>query len=218
MKKNKNKVNQTQNLRNQTKSVRKWYHGKKWRCFPPSTALPHTVINPMEHRVANGHSEGQPAARVRTTQSRWTIALECKKLRLGFRAEEPLRVQRIGLCSRHRFRSWVLLRFCLVILLVFWSCSERLLCWVAATSVRVCFDLVSVVAWEKGICSYVRSTTRVLHWWAAVWDIPSAALHATATDSKSRRDVLSICPRFYSLRSSSSSSQQFELPVLFQYC
>ncbi len=32
------------------------------------------------------------------------------------------------------------------ILLVFGNCSERLLCWVAATSVRVCFELVSVVA------------------------------------------------------------------------
>jgi len=60
------------------------------KMFPPSTPLPHTVINPMEHRVATGHSEGRPAARVRTTQSSWTTALECKKLRrLGFRAEEP---------------------------------------------------------------------------------------------------------------------------------
>lgn len=104
--------------------LRKWYHGKKWRCFPhPPPSLLHTVINPMEHRVATGHSEGQPAARVRTTQSRWPTALECKKQRLGFRAEEPLRVERIGLCSRHRFRSWVLLRLWLFFgfLKLFWT-------------------------------------------------------------------------------------------------
>ncbi len=91
--------------------LRKWYHGKKWRCFPHPPPSPIPSLTPWSTGWRPGIRKGSlqlgyglPKAGYRPT------ALECKKQRLGFRAEEPLRVQRIGLCSRHRFRSWVLLR------------------------------------------------------------------------------------------------------------
>jgi hypothetical protein len=164
--KKKEKVYQTQNLRKKkTKSFRKWYHGKKMKMFPPSTPLPHSVINPVEHRVATGHSEGQPAARVRTYPK------QVNDDSLGVQET----VSRIP--SRRAFEStqnWVVFKApisklgssqIVVILLVFWNCSERLRCWVAATSVGVCvWPTFSGCLRERGFCSYVRSTTRVLYW------------------------------------------------------